>query len=172
MASTVGFVSTGLHNAATNYAVRDLEEQEQGGTIHGRSFKPLPAARRGGTGNVKANARISQILKAGNIVDADESKGNNRMQQYIRASIHAGEGGYVLGDHILWRVKRIARIGRNTFFTKEKLYSFKKSGTAKVHATGFMKKAAHAAQKEVEFYFRLRFQQQWKKIHGSYNKIY
>lgn len=175
MVTTVGMVSSGLHNQATNYAVRDLEEQEQSGTIHGRSFKPLPGARRGGRGNVRANARISQILKAGNVIDARDSKhtgtgSNGKMQQFIKASIHAGEGGYVLGGKILWRVKRIARIGRNTFFTKEKLYYFKKSGTATVHATHFMKRAAQEAQKEMEFFYRLQANRQLDKALGRFKK--
>lgn len=162
MVSTVGFISSGLHNQATNFAVKDLEQQEESGTIRGRSFKPLPGARKGGTGNVRANSRISQLLKAGNIVDAKDSKGS-KMQQFIRASLHAGEGGYVLGGKILWRVKRISRIGRNTFFTKEKLYSYTKSGTATVHATGFMKKSALEVQKEMEFFYKLQAQRQIDK---------
>lgn len=168
MVATVGMDGSKLKNNATNYAVRDLEEQEKGGTIHGRSFKPLPAARKGGTGNVRANARISQILKAGNIIDAKDSKGENTMQKFIRASIHAGEGGYVLGGRILWQVKRIARIGRNTFFTKTKLYSFTKSGTATVHATGFMKKAANEVVKEMEFFYKLQAMKQVNKALGKF----
>lgn len=169
MVATAGFISSGLHNASTNYAVKDLEQQEIGGTIHGRSFKPLRAARIGGRGNVRANARISQILKAGNVIDVRDSKGANWAQRAIRASIHAGAGGYVLatgglyGGGILYKVKRIARIGSNTFFTKEKLYSFKKSGVAKVHATGFMKKAALEVQKEMELFYILQATKQIKK---------
>lgn len=171
MVSTVGFVSSGLQNVATNYAVKDLEDQEHGGIIQGRSFKPLPGARKGGTGNVRANSRISQILKAGNVIDSRDmkNKGNSLgakealMQKFIFASYEAGEGGYVLGGSILWRVKKIKRIGRNTFFTKEKLYSFKKSGTAKVHATGFMKKSALEVQKEMEFFYVLQANKQISK---------
>ncbi len=162
MHSTVGMVSSGLHNSATNYAVKDLEEQEESGTIRGRSFKPLPAARRG-AGNVRPNARIATLLKAGNIIDANDSKGSDKMQQFIRASLHAGKGGYVLGGKILWRVTGIKRIGRNTRFTKEKLYSFTKSGTATVHATHFMRKAALEVQKEMEFFYKLQAKKQFEK---------
>lgn len=169
MVATVGMVSSGLHNAATNYAVKDLEQQESGGTIKGRSFKPLPGARISGTGNVRANSRISQLLKAGNIIDARNSTTtgtgkSGKMQQFIKASIHAGVGGYVLGGRILWRVKSIKRVGRNIRFEKEKLYSFKKSGTATVTATGFMHKAAMDSQKEMEFLFRLNAQKQIERL--------
>src|ERR1051325_63000 len=96
MASTVGFVSSGLHNPSTNHAVKDLEQQEHSGTIHGRSFKPLNAVRKGGnhSGLVKPNERISKLLKAGNVLDARDSKGKNKMQQFIKASVAAGKGGY------------------------------------------------------------------------------
>jgi hypothetical protein len=168
LASTVGFLSSGLHNQATNFAVKDLEQQEQGGTIKGRSFKPLEDARRGKRGLVKPNARISQILKAGKIIDVRDAKGANKMQQMIKSAIHAGEGGYIMtGSNgkggALWRIKRVKRISGDTFFTKEKLYSFKKSGVAKVHATGFMKKAALEVQKEMEALFKIQAYRQIKK---------
>lgn len=164
MQSEVGMVSSGLHSPSTNYAVRDLAQQEQGGIIHGRSFKPLPGARISGTGNIRANSRISQILKAGNLIDSHDSKSSNRNQRLIKASVHAGVGGFVLGDKILWRVTSIKRVGRNTVFKKEKLYSFKKSGVAKVHATNFMKRAAEEVVKEVEFFYKLQAQKQFNKV--------
>jgi hypothetical protein len=168
MASTVGFISSGLHNSATNYAVKDLEQQEEAGTIKGRSFKPLPRARIAGRGNVRANARISQILKAGRIVNADDSSGSNKMQKYIKASIHAGVGGFVLGGKVLWKVTQIKRTAQGqTVFKKEKLFSFKKDGTAVVKATGFMKKSAIEVQKEMEAFYRLQAEKQFKKALGK-----
>lgn len=166
MQSTVGFLSSGLHSPSTNYAVRDLKEQEEGGNIGGRSFKPLPDARIGKTmsGNVRPNNRISQILKSGNVVDVKDSKGADWSQRSIRASLHAGKGGYVLGGKILWRVSSITRVGRNIRFEKEKLYSFTKSGTAKVHATGFMKKASLEVQKEMEMFFRIQANKQIQRL--------
>lgn len=167
MVSTVGFVSSGLHNASTNHAVKDLEQQEHSGTIQGRSFKPLLAARRGGNqaGLVKSNERLSKLLKAGNVVDARDSRGKNKMQQFIKASLHAGKGGYVLGGNLLWKVSKIKRtnFGRTTVFTKQKLYTFKKSGTAKVKARGFMRSAALEVQKEMEFFYRLQAKKQISK---------
>lgn len=164
MASTAGFLSSGLHNAATNYAVKDLEDQEHGGTIQGRSFKPLRAARIGGRGNVKANARISKILKAGNIVDMRDSKASSKMQQFIKASVHAGVGGFVLGGRVLFRVTQIKRTNTgNTIIKKENLYSFKKSGVARVTETGFVRKSALKVQKEMEKFYILQATKQIKK---------
>lgn len=169
MVATIGMVSTGLHSPSTNYAVKDLEQQEHSGTIKGRSFKPLPAARRGGTGNVRAGSRISQLLKAGNVINANDSRStgsgkNGKMQQFIKASVFAGRGGYVLGGKLLWRVVSFRRLATgNTVFKKQKLYSFKKSGVAKVKATGFMRQAALEVQKEMEFFFRLQAMKQINK---------
>lgn len=160
MQSTMGMVESGLHNKSTNYAVKDLEQQESGGTIDGRSFKPLPAARRGGRGVVRPNARISQIK---NIIDAKDSRGSNKMQQFIKASVHAGKGGFVLGGRLLWQVRNIRRVAGNTKFTMTKLYSFKKSGVARVKATGFIGKAAHNSQKEMENFYRIQAEKQIRK---------
>lgn len=168
MASTVAMISSGLHNNSTNFAVKDLEQQEHGGTIKGRSFKPMADARIGGKGLTKSAFRRNK-LKAGNVILAHASKGANKMQKFIRASIHAGEGGFVLDigspgkSGMLWQVKKIKRLGRNTFFTKKKLFSFKKSGVAKVHGTGFMKKSALEVQKEMEFFYKLEAMKQFKK---------
>lgn len=169
MVAQVGFVSSGLHSPSTNYAVRDLEKQEHSGTIKGRSFKPLPGARIGGTGNVRSNWRIAKLLKAGNVVNAKDSTfmgtgKNGKMQQFIKASIHAGVGGYVLGGKLMWRVVNLKRIGRNIQFKKQKLYSFNKQGVAKIKTPhGFMRKAAEEVQKEMEFFFRLQAYKQFKK---------
>lgn len=164
MVSTMGMVETGLHNKSTNYAVKDLEQQEVGGTIDGRSFKPLPAARRSGRGVVRANARISTLLKAGNIIDAKDSKGANKMQQLIRAVAHAKMGGYVLVGKVLFQVRNIRRVGRNIKFTKHALYSFTKSGTAHVKAAGFMRKSAEESQKEMEYFYKLQAEKQVRKV--------
>lgn len=161
MQSTMGMVESGLHNKSTNYAVKDLEQQESGGTIDGRSFKPLPAARRGGRGVVRPNARISQIK---NIIDAKDSKGASKMQQFIKASVHAGKGGFVLGGRLLWQVRNIRRVNGNTRFTMTKLYSFTKSGTSRVKATGFIGKAARNSQKEMENFYRLQAQKQFNRV--------
>lgn len=166
MVSTVGFVSSGLHNSATNYAVKDLEEQEHGGTIDGKSFKPLADARKSITGTVKANARISKLRE--NLILARNSKAANKMQQLIKAAAFAGKGGNVLATNgnkggYLFKVKSLKRVGKNTRFEMQKLYSFTKSGTAKVTATGFMRAAALEAQKEMEGLFKREAERQIRR---------
>lgn len=174
MVAEVGFVSSGLISPATNYAVRDLEEQEDGGIIKGRSFKPLPSVRTGGIGRVRSNIRIAK-LKAGNVLNANSinttdshnrkflSGKDKKMQQFILASVLQGIGGFVLGGKLLWKVTNLKRVGRNMQFKKQKLYSFKKSGVAKVHATGFMLKAALEVQKEMEAFYVMEATKQFRK---------
>lgn len=149
MKATVGFIE-GRLKGDNNYAVRDLEQQEEGGSIDKRSFKPLEKARRGGTGVVRSNARLAEIK---NIVNSKNSRAANKMQEFIKASVFAGRDGYVLGGNVLWKVTSLKRTGRNIRFKKNKLYSFNKNGKAKVQATGFMKKASLESAHKMEAYY-------------------
>jgi hypothetical protein len=118
MRSTIGFVSKGL-SGKNNFAVKDLEGQEHGGKLGGKTFIPLRPAR-GGSGNklVKPANRLSSIK---NIVDAKNARGVNSRQKFIKSAVHAGRGGYVLADYkgkqILWRVNSMERT--NGVFSKK-----------------------------------------------------
>lgn len=166
MSSTVGFVSSGLHNNRTNYAVNDLEQQEEGGIIKGRSFKPLAAARIGGKGNVKSNLRISQLLK-GKLINVNDLRGGSKMQQLIKSVVHAGVGGFVLGGKILFKVTSIKRTkSGSVIFKKQKLFSFKKQGIAKVNGTKFVEKSAFKVQRHMENFYKVQAKKQFKKALG------
>src|SRR5690606_16933932 len=60
MKATVGFYSNRLVKQATNYAVRDLEQQEKGGNIRGRAFIAMRQARTG-RGLVRPGLRMDDI---------------------------------------------------------------------------------------------------------------
>lgn len=111
MAATVGFVSSGLHNKSTNWAVKDLEQQESGGRIGGRAYIPMEGARVSGTGITKTkfaqeNIR-DKIINAKN-VRSISGHGASKMlkavktQKIIRAAIIAkklhGDNAYILGN--------------------------------------------------------------------------
>jgi len=107
MKSTVGFVKI----AGKGNTVEDLEEQEGGGDIGGRSFIPLKQARTGNSWNktVRAKARISDIKSK--IVDSRRAKGKTDEEKFIKSAIHAGVNGWVLGNRengrgnkLLWSV--------------------------------------------------------------------
>ena len=167
MVATVGFVETGL-NGGNNYAVKDLEQQEEGGTIGGRSFKPMKDARVGGvnTGLVKPNYRLSKIEEKVKLTSRN-MKGKNWAQKAILTSVAAGKGGFVLDDHVgkgvLWRVDSIGREGKNIRFKRTALYSFSKGGKAKVHKTAFMEGASMESAAKLERFF---IEQAKRKING------
>jgi hypothetical protein len=127
-----------------NFAVKDLEEQEFGGSIDGRSLLPLDAARVGGSRsrNVRAKNRIANIKR---IVNPANVSGRSQKERWIKSVIHAGVGGLVRGTYnedIVFRVKSIDK-GKGGIKAKtEAVYEVKKGRTVKVKGTKFAKKAA------------------------------
>lgn len=146
MKSTVGFVEKSL-KGENNFAVKDLEQQEHGGTIKGRSFVPLVTARAGNSdsGLVKPKNRISKIRR---IINSKNSRGKNKAQKFIIAANEAGRGGYVIGgsNKILFRVKSLGKSSslktRRQKIKVEPLYVFRRKGKAKVKSTSFMERAS------------------------------
>lgn len=95
MKATVGFIENGL-KGGDNYAVKDLEQQERGGTIRGRSFIPTDVARGGSSARpVRPSNRISRVRR---VVNAASAHGKTRHEKFIRSAIYAGKGGYVIGN--------------------------------------------------------------------------
>jgi len=143
MQSEVGFTSQVL-KGGNNFAVKDLEEQEFGGSIDGRSLLPLDAARVGGSRsrNVRAKNRIANIKR---IVNPANVSGRSQKERWIKSVIHAGVGGLVRGTYnedIVFRVKSIDK-GKGGIKAKtEAVYEVKKGRTVKVKGTKFAKKAA------------------------------
>lgn len=155
MKATVGFYENKLTNAATNYAVKDLEQQEHSGTIDGKAFIPMNPARVGGKGAVRANARLKAVREKG-IINTSNAKGVNYGQMFIKSVIHAGVGGYVLGmfngKEILWRVNSINRTDSGQLKLTA-LYSVQAGRSVHVEKTEFMKEASLRTESRLpEFY--------------------
>jgi hypothetical protein len=167
MKATVGFVETALKDKP-NYAVQELEQQEEGGTIHHKSFIALPGARVANSFSkaTRANARLKKIKK---MVNGKESRGANWEQRAIKGAVFAGKGGLLLmpgrKGSVLWRITSIRREGRNTQFTKTKLYSFTKNRSVKVHATHFMKEASERTAKKMEMFYIAEAKRQIEKYY-------
>jgi hypothetical protein len=104
MRSIVGFKPL----AGTNKAVDDLEQQEHGGSIGGRSFIPLSMARVGGSW-LKLPKKENRISGIQGIVDSSQGTGVNDKEKFIRSVLHAGVGGYVIGN-------RVNRIGNKIMY--------------------------------------------------------
>ncbi len=154
MKSVVGFIDTGLRGE-NNFSVKDLEQQEHSGTIKGKSFIPLDTARQGQSHNqlVKPANRLSRIT---NIVVANRLSGTKR-QQFRKAIIKAGAGGYVLGgdikgEDILWRVDSIDTSGTNRF-SLTPLYDFRKARSVRVDQTSFMRIASVDSAEKMNKFF-------------------
>ena len=161
MSSKVGFTGD-------SQAVEDLEKQEHGGGIDGRSF--LPFGSKGGANparsgnsygkNIKPNAR----LKTMKIVNPSKVSGKNDKEKFIKSVIHAGVGGFVLGNtkNILWRVNSIKGM-RKGELKLTPLYTFKKGRDVNVKATHFMKEATEETIKKIDKLYMEQAQKQFDK---------
>jgi hypothetical protein len=160
MRATIGMVEGGL-KGGNNYAVKDLEQQERGGTIKGKAFIPLKAARVGGSDIkvVRPQNRLSAINK---VVNARKTKGVSDKQKFNFAAHQAGIGGYVLAKYkakeILWRVNSLEGKIKLT-----PLYSYKEKRSVSVKPKGFMQKASMESAQLIEKFFILEAKKQIAK---------
>lgn len=170
MKSTVGFFENKLANQNTNYAVKDLEEQENGGAIGGKAFIPLDTARVGKSfsKNVKPNARLYK-LKESRFINARNQKGKSKSEKFINAFFKAGVGGYILGsetkgENIVWRVNSISTNIKTKKLDITPLYDYKKGRSVMVKPTHFMKKASERTAKSLDAFFMKRATAQLNKM--------
>lgn len=168
MIATVGMLDVRLSD--TDHAVRDLEQQESGGVIKGRSFIPTDQARKGGSSsaNVAARNRLSNIdLKS--VVRLSRAKGKTKSQRFIKSAIFAkkrfGKRAYVLTQKMLFRIDRL-NVGKKTNKVSLKitpLYSHRKGRTVRVKATNFMRKSSLIQAKKIDIIFKNEAEKRIKK---------
>lgn len=167
MRSVIGMSETGL-KGGNNYAVRDLEQQEYGGEIKGKSLIPMNTARGGSKSkNVRPANRLSVIK---NVVDARKAKGVSEKQKFVKSVLFAGPGGYVLATRgsktILWRVNSVVRTpGGN--FKLTPLYSYESGRAVSVTPTMFMRLASETSHKKLVDFFIIEAEKQISKISGK-----
>lgn len=171
MRATVGFIprsSTGYNN----YAVRELQQQEQGGIIDHRSFIPLDSARTGESHKqmVKPGVRLSNVK---GVVNAANSKGANDKEKFIKAAIHAGRGGFVIGTgnkKKLFQISLINRLsgrdshGRMTRVKAKAIYSFSQGRGVSISATHFMKEATLITASRLPVFYAQEAERQFKRV--------
>jgi len=177
MHSVVGMSEDRLQNKKTNYAVKDLEQQEEGGTIDKRSFVPMKQARTGNSNNktVRVPNRM-QAIKGKKITGMSSrigKGGNNKKQQFIRAAIYARtkEDGYVLGNKTAKGGQTLFRVDRFDHNIKTKkarfkftpLYNVQAGRKVKVKATHFMEEAAKHTTKKTNAIFKKASEFQFQK---------
>lgn len=174
MQSEVGFYENKLKNQSTNYAVKDLEQQENGGKIDGRSFVALKQIRNS-SGLVKGNQRMESIREkpftrmsqTGRAANKTSSKRItlSKSQSFVKAAIRAmyTEDRLMLsnknskGEQIVSRVLSVSQsLGkkRKLKIKTLRMYTVKKNRKVNPKATHFMRNSAEKSATLMEFNFQ------------------
>lgn len=152
MQATVGFIPK---SDARDSSVADLEEQENGGEISGRSFIPLSGDRVGNSwgGNVKSAGRWRVVNNK--VRDSKTSKATNKAGAFKSTAKWAGVGGLVIGNivndkgnRMVWRVDSL---GKN--MKLKLLFALKPDRKVEPPATRFMRKASLKSADKMNRYF-------------------
>lgn len=152
MQAVVGFTENGL-KGGNNFAVKNLEQQEYGGTINSKSFIPLETARAGNNATpVRPRNRLSAI---NNVVNSAKGrvKGKNKKERFVKSAIYAGVGGYVIGNFTkqqLFRITSIRKKKGSIVIKKTPIYSFEEDRSVNVKETSFMREASIQSAKKME----------------------
>jgi hypothetical protein len=163
MESVVGFTSANL-KGGNNHAVKELEQQERGGTIQKRSFIPMDAARTSPSKPVRPANRLSGIK---GIINADKAPGKTVRQKFINAVRKAGPGGYVLGNlgkKKLYKIQSISKIAGRTVIKKRALYTYEEGRDVNVKGTGFMQAATIESANDIEKFYIAEAKRQIARI--------
>lgn len=173
MVSEVGMVE-GKLRGDTNYAVKDLAQQEVGGSIGGRSFIPISkGARVSGSysKNVKSSSRIGNRL--GSIVDSNKTQGKTKAQKYVFAAYKAGRGGFVIGNRgngvsrIVFEIRGLKKVKGFTRIKSIPVYSYKKNRKVKVGATHFMQRSGELSGRQMAKFYNEEGQRQINRLMNS-----
>lgn len=172
MRASVGFISSNLKY--NNYAIKELEQQEYGGSIDERDYIPLDEAREGQS--IKQPVRPGFRLKSirnrvkgslKNIIDSANGPGSGR-QKFIKSAIFAGKGGYVIGNYgkrILYRIESVRkRRGQMIEIKKTKLYSVETRRRVKIKETGFMRRASNKTAGKMAMFYENEAQRQFDRL--------
>lgn len=168
MKSTVGFLSTKL-KGGKNHAVKDLEQQEHGGNIDGRSLIPLEKARVSNSFNriPQKKYRISDIK---NFVNSKDSNAKTDKAKWFSSVNHAGVGGFIIsnkengkGNRFVYEILKITK-GLDTQAKVKPIFALKKDRQINVKPQKFMQKSALISATSMEKTFILEAQRQIQRI--------
>ena len=159
MHSTIGFI-----DGDKNQAVDDLEKQERGGHIKGRSFVPLKGARKGNSNKGLVEAKF-RTTKFKNVIRAGKQKGGSKGARFIKAAMKAGKGGNVIGQNgILFRVTKMNKSAKKFKFKAKPIYDFRKGRAAKIKSTHFMKRSQSQSARLIPRFFNIEGKKQIKRL--------
>ena len=174
MRATVGFTSSKL-KGSNNFAIKDLEQQEEGGDISGRSFVPLAGARTGKNYKKKVKQAL-RITKIKNIVNANKVKSSKKTRQkFIRAAIKSkmlyGNEAYVLGTFRKGKatLSRIEQVSsdvktKKLVIKQTPVYVYEKGFKASVKGTSFAKRAAMQTASKMNDFFKSEAERQFQRL--------
>jgi hypothetical protein len=179
MSSEVGFFSNNLRGA-NNRAVKDLEEQEHGGTIDKKQFIAEEGARVGGTGLIRSNRYLKKLPSLTNRVAVSQAYGRiggklrrigSNKQRFIRAAFLAKKkyNGFVLGNknkngaRTLSIISSITSKNGKVIIKRTALYSVKAGRRVKVNATNFMQRASYESGLKMDKMFIENAQERFVK---------
>lgn len=166
MKALVGFTE-GRLKGGNNFSVKDLFQQEFGGTINKKSFIPTDSARGGNKAKpVRPSNRLSKINR---IIDARKGRtvGKSPGSRFAKAVHKAGKGGHVLaplrGSMFLWRVNSLNKT-KSGQYKLTLLYSFQKNRSVKVNPTHFMANASLVSGRKIETFFIKEAKRQFERL--------
>jgi len=152
----------------------DQTQQQQGGTIKGRTFIPLDTARV--SNNNKKNVRRKNRIKNLKIVlNTKDATGQSPKKRFVSSAVVAikkfGSGAIIQhkrqdGKQFLYRVERGGKNIKTREFSIKvtPLYSVKKGRTIRVSAKPFTMRAGLKAQKLANKFFEQHAKRQLSKI--------
>lgn len=165
--------TTGMKSLnGNNYAVDNLEQQEEGGTIDKKTFIAGSAARVGGRGVPRRQMRIDRVadesIKAYNIRTRRSRSGKqvavkSEREQFTIAVNLAGKGGFVMTKAAIFRVNSLRKTKRGNKFKLSLIYDKKPGRKVNVKATHFMKEAAMKSRAKMPEIFRKEADYQFHK---------
>jgi hypothetical protein len=154
MASEAGVIA-GKSKAGDN-----LEKQEFGGVIKDRDYIPMTPARVGKSSKKLVSRRF--YLKN---IKPQKGKKRTRNQQFIRAAIKAGKGGFVRYDDYLFAIRTVKKPSRGGIFIKaDPIYSYRKGRSVSVSKASFIEPAGEMSAKKIPAFFIKQAERQLKKI--------
>ncbi len=174
MSAIVGFTS-GKLKGGSNFAVKDLEQQERGGIIKGKTFIPNRTGKEK-IGNINRTvpkkAQPKEVFGGKKVIRLQNVRGVNWGQRAIKASFRAGIGGFVKTSRkgkrgVIWQVKSIKRVkkgsGNSSFKRKDVLYQTK-TGKISVKRKGFMSKASSESANKLSDFFKKQAEMQIQRL--------
>lgn len=171
MQSVVGM---GRQGVKSTQAIEDLEQQERGGTIKGRSYIPLDTARTGKSSSrmVAQKNRIKKMRLA-NVIEARNVKAETKKQRFIKAAFKSkklfGNESYVLGNkhdggQTLSRIDEIKSVNGKVQIKRTPLYTYISGRTVAVQQTKFRQRAAHETGLNIDRIWLIEGRREFKRV--------